>query len=194
MMDVRWPANRAPSRARRGLAPRRGRAADGRSDRAGRAFAFGPGADAAELLAAPVHWPRRRACAAPLALPAGQDGRRLAALGLQTVGALLEHLPTRRREARTVAALRARRAGHGRRGGALDRRPRPVRRRGMRPLVEAIVFDASGSMRAMFFNQPWLVHALSGRHAARAARQGRGRAPLPRLAPRARRARSPTPA
>ncbi len=34
---------------------------------------------------------------------------------------------------------------------------RPVRRRGMRPLVEATVFDASGSMRATFFNQPWLV-------------------------------------
>ncbi|HEY4996512.1 MAG TPA: ATP-dependent DNA helicase RecG, partial [Solirubrobacteraceae bacterium] len=34
---------------------------------------------------------------------------------------------------------------------------RPVRRRGMRPLVEATVFDASGTMRAAFFNQPWLV-------------------------------------
>ena len=34
---------------------------------------------------------------------------------------------------------------------------RPVRRRGMRPLVEAIVYDASGKMRATFFNQPWLV-------------------------------------
>ena len=34
---------------------------------------------------------------------------------------------------------------------------RPVRRRGMRPLVEATVFDGTGSMRAMFFNQPWLV-------------------------------------
>ena len=34
---------------------------------------------------------------------------------------------------------------------------RPVRRRGMRPLVEARVADASGSLRARFFNQPWLV-------------------------------------
>jgi ATP-dependent DNA helicase RecG len=32
-----------------------------------------------------------------------------------------------------------------------------VRRRGMRPLVEAKVFDATGTMRATFFNQPWLV-------------------------------------
>src|SRR5581483_10986770 len=34
---------------------------------------------------------------------------------------------------------------------------RPVRRRRMRPLVEAVVFDATGSMRATFFNQPWLA-------------------------------------
>ena len=33
---------------------------------------------------------------------------------------------------------------------------RPVRRRGMRPLVEATVADASGPMKATFFNQPWL--------------------------------------
>src|SRR5439155_21725890 len=34
---------------------------------------------------------------------------------------------------------------------------RRVRRRGMRRLVLATVADASGSMRATFFNQPWLV-------------------------------------
>src|SRR5579875_529421 len=34
---------------------------------------------------------------------------------------------------------------------------RPVRRHGMRPLVEAIVADGSGRLRATFFNQPWLV-------------------------------------
>ncbi|HWM08286.1 MAG TPA: ATP-dependent DNA helicase RecG, partial [Solirubrobacteraceae bacterium] len=33
---------------------------------------------------------------------------------------------------------------------------RPVRRRGMRPLVEAVVADETGSMKATFFNQPWL--------------------------------------
>jgi len=32
-----------------------------------------------------------------------------------------------------------------------------VRRRGMRALVEATVRDATGTMRATFFNQPWLV-------------------------------------
>ena len=34
---------------------------------------------------------------------------------------------------------------------------RSVRRRGMRPLVEATVADATGPMRATFFNQPWLA-------------------------------------
>ena len=78
------------------------------------------------------------------------------ALGLRTVGELLEHLPSDSREARTVAALRAGEQATV----AVEVRSisaRPVRRRGMRPLVEATVFDATGTMRATFFNQPWLV-------------------------------------
>jgi ATP-dependent DNA helicase RecG len=35
-------------------------------------------------------------------------------------------------------------------------RSRPVRRRGMKPLVVAVVADATGVMEATFFNQPWL--------------------------------------
>jgi ATP-dependent DNA helicase RecG len=34
---------------------------------------------------------------------------------------------------------------------------RSVRRRGMRPLVEATVADATGVMKVTFFNQPWLM-------------------------------------
>ena len=86
-----------------------------------------------------------------------QAGRRAARRSAcDTVGDLLEHLPRDSREARTVAALRRRRAGD--RGGQVRSiAARPVRRRGMRPLVEASVFDATGTMRATFFNQPWLV-------------------------------------
>jgi ATP-dependent DNA helicase RecG len=78
------------------------------------------------------------------------------ALGLETVGDLLEHLPSDRREARTLAALRA---GEQATVAVQVRRiaARAVRRRGMRPLVEATVFDATASVRATFFNQPWLV-------------------------------------
>ncbi|HEU0251141.1 MAG TPA: ATP-dependent DNA helicase RecG [Solirubrobacteraceae bacterium] len=80
----------------------------------------------------------------------------LMALGLQTVGDLLEHLPRDRREARAVAQLQA---GEQATVAVQVRSiaSRAVRRRGMRGLVEATVFDPSGSMRATFFNQPWLV-------------------------------------
>ena len=36
-------------------------------------------------------------------------------------------------------------------------RSRPVRRRGMRPMVEASLSDGTGRLQAAFFNQPWLV-------------------------------------
>ena len=115
----------------------------------------------------PSCWPRRCAGRAPHAWsarspPAAErktpaklaDGLR--ALGIETVGALLEHLPRERRAARAVAEL-----GPGEQATievevrAIARRP--VRRRGMRPLVEATVFDATGTLRATFFNQPWLL-------------------------------------
>jgi len=80
----------------------------------------------------------------------------LQALGLTSVGALLEHTPRDSRDARTVRDLKAGEqatvAVQVRAIGA-----RPVRRRGMKPLVEAAVFDETGSMRATFFNQPWLA-------------------------------------
>ena len=101
------------------------------------------------------------AAAVAAASPAGRAAsgklaEGLRALGLTSVGALLEHLPRNSREARTVAALKAGEqatvAVQVRRIGA-----RAVRRRGMKPLVEATVFDGTGSMRATFFNQPWLA-------------------------------------
>jgi ATP-dependent DNA helicase RecG len=109
-----------------------------------------------ELIAAPVRWPRPSRLEAPLEIPAKKIAAGLRALGLETVGDLLEHLPSDSREARTVAALRAGEQATV----AVEVRAisaRAVRRRGMRPLVEASVFDATGTMRATFFNQPWLV-------------------------------------
>ncbi len=109
-----------------------------------------------ELLAAPVRWPRPSRLRAPLPLQRGKFAEGMRTLGLETVGDLLEHLPRDSREARTVADLRA-----GEQATVAVRvssiRARPVRRRGMRPLVEASVRDETGSMRATFFNQPWLV-------------------------------------
>lgn len=110
----------------------------------------------AQMLNAPVRWPRPSRLASPLAHKTAKTREGLAALGLDTVGDLLEHMPRDRREARTVAELQA-----GEQATVLVEvrsiAGRPVRRRGMRGLVEAVVFDETGSMRATFFNQPWLV-------------------------------------
>ncbi len=108
------------------------------------------------MLAAPVRWPRPSRLREPLKAQKGKAGEAMTALGLHTVGDLLEHLPRDRREARAVAQLQV---GEQATVAVQVRSisSRPVRRRGMRGLVEATVFDASGSMRATFFNQPWLV-------------------------------------
>ncbi len=120
-----------------------------------RSFATGEPLDPETLAAAPVRWPRPSQLAHELSAPSKPAAKGLDALGLHTVGDLLEHLPHDRREARTVADLIP--------GEAAtvvvevrSIRSRPVRRRGMRPLVEATVADASGPMKVAFFNQPWL--------------------------------------
>jgi ATP-dependent DNA helicase RecG len=126
-----------------------------------RAFASNRAPTRVELLAAPVRWPRPSRLEQPLATPdgprsAGKLAGGLRTLGLETVGALLEHLPRDRRDARTVAALRpGEQATVAVEVESIARRP--VQRRKMLPLVEATVFDATGAMRAAFFNQPWLV-------------------------------------
>ena len=89
-------------------------------------------------------------------MPKGKLAAGLAALAVDDVGGLLEHLPRDRREARTIAQLQPGEQATV----AVQVRSisgRAVRRRGMRGLVEATVFDRTGSMRATFFNQPWLV-------------------------------------
>ncbi len=109
-----------------------------------------------DMLLAPVRWPRPSRLREPLKAPTKKAAQALAALELHTVGDLLEHLPRDSREARSVAELRVGEQATV----AVEVRSimaRPVRRRGMRPLVEAWVADATGAMRAVFFNQPWLV-------------------------------------
>jgi ATP-dependent DNA helicase RecG len=109
-----------------------------------------------EMLAAPLRWVRPSRLQQPLALPRGRVAQAMRALGVHSVGELLEHLPADSRQARTVAALRAGEQATV----AVEVRSiasRPVRRRGMRPLVQATVRDGTGSMRATFFNQPWLL-------------------------------------
>ncbi|HEX6026030.1 MAG TPA: ATP-dependent DNA helicase RecG [Solirubrobacter sp.] len=100
-------------------------------------------------------FPRPSRLDKPLKLPGEKAAKAAERLGLETVGDLLEHVPRDRRAARTIAEL------------AIDEvatvvvevrsiKSRPVRRRGMKPLVEARVADETGTMVATFFNQPWL--------------------------------------
>jgi ATP-dependent DNA helicase RecG len=109
-----------------------------------------------QLKDAPVRYPRPSRLARRLGVGGAKAARAAETLGLGTVGDLLEHLPRDRREARTVAELAP---GESATVVVEVRRisSRSVRRRGMRPLVEATVADGSGQVRAAFFNQPWLV-------------------------------------
>ncbi|MDQ6835087.1 MAG: ATP-dependent DNA helicase RecG [Actinomycetota bacterium] len=120
------------------------------------AFASSRPLAAPELAGAPVRYPRPSRLDDPPAVEGAKARQAAATLGLDTVGALLEHLPRDRRESRAVAALMA-----GEVGTVVvavrSIAARPVRRRGMRPLVEATVADDTGAMKATFFNQPWLV-------------------------------------
>jgi ATP-dependent DNA helicase RecG len=120
------------------------------------AFADSRELDHASLVAAPVRWPRPSALHRPLTWRPAPAAEAAETLGLTTVGKLLEHLPRDTGDARTVGEL------------AIEDtatvlvevrsvRSRPVRRRGMRPLVEAVVGDGTGIMTATFFNQPWLA-------------------------------------
>src|SRR6185312_10673562 len=119
------------------------------------AFATSDPLDPAALAGAPVRYPQPSRLRVPLAFDGPKAQRGADALGLGTVGDLLLHLPRDRREARAVAELSP---GDSATVVVQVRSisSRSVRRRGMRPLVEATVADDTGVMKATFFNQPWL--------------------------------------
>jgi ATP-dependent DNA helicase RecG len=111
-----------------------------------------------EIGAAPLRsLPRPSRLREPLRLSV-QAAKAAAALGIETVGDLLEHLPREHREARTIASL-----GVGE-PATVAATVRSVTARAMRgrrrPSVEARVFDETGPMVAVWFNQPWLARKL----------------------------------
>lgn len=112
--------------------------------------------DAALHAAGPPRYPRPSRLATPLPVTPAKAATAAERLGLHTVGDLLEHLPRDRQHARTIAALGPDEVATV----VVEVRSiasRPVRRRGMKPLVEAVVADETGTMSATFFNQPWLA-------------------------------------
>jgi ATP-dependent DNA helicase RecG len=125
----------------------------------------------------PVRWPRPSRLREPLTVPGGPKAADAAiALGLETIGDLLYHLPRDTGEARTVATLAPEETATVL-VEVRSIRSRPVRRRGMKPLVVATVADATGLMEATFFNQPWLErHYRAGTRLMLTGKyQGRGR-------------------
>lgn len=111
-----------------------------------------------QLHDAPVRWPRPSALEQPLAWEPSTVAEAAAQLGLNTIGDLLEHLPRDTGEGRTIAELQPDEVATV----VVEVRSitsRPVRRSGMKPLVEATVADETGVMVATFFNQPWLQRA-----------------------------------
>jgi ATP-dependent DNA helicase RecG len=109
-----------------------------------------------QLESAAIRYPRPSRLGARLKLSGAKAEHAAEVLRLHTVGDLLAHLPRDRREARATAQLVA---GESATVVVQVRSisSRSVRRRGMRPLVEATVFDDTGTVKATFFNQPWLV-------------------------------------
>src|SRR3954454_21091498 len=130
--------------------------------------------DTETLLVAPVHWPRPSRLETDLNFPHTKAAEAAETLRLPPVGALLDHLPRGPAGARTVAELQPDEVATV----LVEVRSitsRPVRGREMKPLVEATVGDATGVMKATFFNQPWLQRAyppgtrlmLQGKYQAR---------------------------
>jgi ATP-dependent DNA helicase RecG len=122
-----------------------------------RAFASTDELDRETLAAAPVRWPRPSRLDDEVDWKPAPAAAAAEMLGLETVGALLDHLPRDTGEARTIGALQIDETATV----LVEVRgisSRPVRRRGMKPLVEATVTDGTGVLKATFFNQPWLAN------------------------------------
>jgi ATP-dependent DNA helicase RecG len=119
----------------------------------------GESAGREQLLDAPVRWPRPSRLLGRIELPARQ-AEAAARLGLFTLGDLIEHVPVahQQRAGRLVKELRS-----GEEASVeVELRSislRPTRRRNLR-IVEAVVSDQSGSIKAVWFNQQWLAKQL----------------------------------
>jgi ATP-dependent DNA helicase RecG len=84
--------------------------------------------------------------------------RKLGKLGLRTVGDLLLTAPFRHVGARSISSLFGEDEEVAIEAEVLRVSKRPLR--GRRTLVEATVADESGSIRAVWFNQPWVSEQL----------------------------------
>ncbi len=128
-----------------------------------RSFAGASELTKAQLRDAPVHWPRPSVLETPLTILEGVGPKlseAAAEAGLRSVGDLLFHVPHSHRDRRIVevASLEP-----GKRATVLvevlGNAPRPFRR-GKLTFVGVKVGDESGSIKATWFNQPWVAQKL----------------------------------
>jgi ATP-dependent DNA helicase RecG len=128
-----------------------------------RSFAGASKLTPAQLRDAPVHWPRPSALDVSLQALEGVGPKTAEAAteaGVATVGDLLLLFPHRHRD-RTVVPLASLDPGQQATVAVevLGNAPRPFRRRGL-SIVGVKVGDDSGSVRATWFNQPWVAQKL----------------------------------
>jgi ATP-dependent DNA helicase RecG len=129
-----------------------------------RSFAGASEPTAAELLDAPVHWPRPSALEISLEALEGVGPRlaeAAAEAGIGTVGDLLWRVPHSHRD-RSVVDLADLEPGRQAtvRVEVLADAGRSFRRRGL-SILTVRVGDESGSVQATWFNQPWLAQKLT---------------------------------
>jgi ATP-dependent DNA helicase RecG len=117
----------------------------------------------AELLDAPVHWPRPSALDVSVQVLDGVGSRlaeAAAQAGITTIGDLLYRFPHRHRDQQVVPVASLE---QGQKATiaveTLGATPRPFRKRGL-TILGVKVGDESGSVRATWFNQHWLAQKL----------------------------------
>ena len=129
-----------------------------------RSFAGSSELTATELRDAPVHWPRPSALDVSIQALEGVGPKTAAAaaeIGLRTIGDLLSRFPRRHRD-RTVVPVASLEQGQKATVAVevLGNPPRPFRRRGL-TILTVKVGDESGTVRATWFNQPWVGQKLT---------------------------------
>ncbi len=129
-----------------------------------RSFAGGSGLTFEQLRDAPVHWPRPSVLDASLMAIEGVGPKlaeAAAEAGIAAVGDLLLRFPHGHRD-RTIAPVASLEPGRQAavRVEVLADARRPFRKRGL-SILTVKVGDESGSLRATWFNQPWLTPKLT---------------------------------
>jgi ATP-dependent DNA helicase RecG len=128
-----------------------------------RGFAGAPELTQAQLRDAPVHWARPSVLEASLQALDGVGPKlaeAAAEAGISTVGDLLMRVPHSHRD-RTIVPIADLEPDRPAtiRVDVLGNAPRPFRRRGL-SITSVKVGDESGSLKATWFNQPWVAQKL----------------------------------